>query len=155
MPDQEQIGGSTMLGVAFPKRELLESGSMKTRFAAPLLALGLLGISACGGGGSSTGGTVPAEADVVVRATEGIAWNAKEYTATATDGKVTIYGENGSSVAHNLYVLDASDKVMGDYIDLPRNGSNGTRVLPLTPGNYRIVCKVPGHNNMNSALVVS
>jgi uncharacterized cupredoxin-like copper-binding protein len=155
MPDQGQVGASTLLRVAFPKRELLESITMKIRFAAPLLALGLLGLSACGGGGSSTGGTVPADADVVVKATEGIAWNAKEYTATATDGKVTIYGENDSSIAHNLYVLDENENVMGDYIDLPSNGSNGTRVFPLTPGNYRIVCKVPGHNNMNSALVVS
>ena len=97
-----------------------------------------------------TGGTVPADADVVVKAVEGITWDAKEYTATATDGKVTIFGENDASIAHNLYVLDENGKVMGDYIDLPSNGINGTRVLPLTPGTYHIVCKVPGHNNMNS-----
>jgi hypothetical protein len=128
---------------------------MKIRFALPVLALGLLGLSACGGGSSSTGGTVPADADVVVKAQEGIAWNAKSFTATATDGKVTIYGENDASIGHNLYVLDENGKVMGDYIDLPTHGSNGTRVLPLTPGTYHIVCKVPGHNNMNSTLTVS
>jgi plastocyanin len=131
---------------------------MSTRFATPLLAVvtavGLLTLSACGGG-STTPASVPADADVVVTAEEGIAWDAKSYTATATDGKVTVFAENNSALAHNVYVLDSNDKVMGDFIDLPSKGSSGTRVLPLTPGTYHIVCKVPGHNNMNAELVVS
>ena len=98
---------------------------MTTRLATPLLAvataLGLLTLSACGGG-SSTPASVPADADVVVKAEEGIQWNEKSYTATATDGKVTIFGENDSALAHNLYVLDSNDKVVGDYIDLPTQG---------------------------------
>jgi plastocyanin len=131
---------------------------MTTRLAAPLLAvattIGLLTLSACGGG-SSTPASVPADADVVVKAEEGIQWNAKSFTATATDGKVVIFAENDSALAHNVYVLDSSDKVMGDFIDLPTKGSSGSRSLPLSPGTYRIVCKVPGHNNMNATLTVS
>ncbi len=118
-----------------------------------LVAAGLLGLSACGGGSSSSSNTVPADADVVVRAVDGIAWNAKEYTAVA--GEVTIYGVNDSPVAHNLYVLDESEAVIGDFIDLPRRGDEGTRVFTLEAGAYRIVCKIPGHASMNSALTVS
>jgi plastocyanin len=136
---------------------------MTTRLAAPLrttvrlaiaTAFGLLALSACGGG-SSTPASVPADADVVVKAEEGIQWNTKSFTATATDGKVTIFAENQSALAHNVYVLDSNDKVMGDFIDLPSKGSSGTRQLPLAPGTYHIVCKIPGHNNMNAELVVS
>ncbi len=128
---------------------------MRIRFATPLLALALIGVSACGGSSSSSNNTVPADADVVVEAREGIAWNQKEFTATATDGAVVIYGVNQSSIAHNLYVLDADEQVIGDYIDLPKRGSDGSRQLDLAPGEYRIVCKIPGHTNMNAKLTVT
>ncbi len=127
---------------------------MKLRLAAPVLALGLLAFSACGGG-DSTGGTVPAGVDVEVHALDGIAWNQKSFTATPTNGNVTIYAVNDSGIAHNMYVIDANDKVVGTNVDLPHRGSNGTVVLPLAPGTYHIVCKVPGHNNMNSTLTVN
>jgi plastocyanin len=91
----------------------------------------------------------------VVRAKDGITRDQKAYTATATDGKVTIFAENDSPLAHNMYVEDESKKVMGTFVDLPKKGSNGTVVLDLAPGTYRIVCKVPGHSNMNSSLTVS
>lgn len=132
---------------------------MTTRLAttkiASFAAAGLLTLSACGGGGSSTGGTAPAEADVVVRARDGIVWDQKAYTATATEGKVTIFAVNDSPLAHNMYVEDEAEKVIGTHVDLPNNGSSGTVVLDLSPGTYRIVCKVPGHSNMNSSLTVS
>ncbi len=157
---------------------------MTIRFAAPLLAAGLLSLAACGssstapsttqgsgttaaasttpgsgstdGSGTSAATTVPDSAATVdVKAVEGVAWNQKSYTATAKDGKVTINGLNSSSIAHNLYVLDGNDKVMGDFINLPQHGSKGTVVLDLQPGTYRIVCKVPGHQNMNSTLTVN
>ncbi len=100
--------------------------------------------------------TVPDSASMVeVKAVEGVVWNKKTYTATAKNGKVTITGINSSSIAHNLYVVDSTGTVIGDFINLPTKGSNDTRVLPLSPGTYRIVCKVPGHSNMNSGLVVS
>jgi uncharacterized cupredoxin-like copper-binding protein len=94
-------------------------------------------------------------ATVDVKAVEGVAWDKKAYTATAKDGKVTINGSNVSSIAHNLYVEDSTGKVIGDFINLPQKGSKDTRVLPLAPGTYKVICKVPGHNNMNSTLTVS
>lgn len=129
---------------------------MKTRLVAPVvLAISAaIGLSACGGG-STTPATVPADADVVVRAKDGIVWDSKTYTATAEGGKVTIYTVNESAIAHNMYVLDESDKPIGGHVDLPKRGSDGTLVYELAPGTYHIVCKVPGHSNMKSTLTVS
>jgi len=128
---------------------------MSKRLATPLVALGLLALTACGGGSSTTNNTVPADADVVVRAKDGVLWNKKAYEATATGGKVTIYAVNDSSITHNMYVLGADDAVIGTHIDLPKKGSDGTVVYDLAPGEYHIVCKVPGHASMNSTLTVS
>ncbi|MBU6316876.1 MAG: hypothetical protein KGR47_10245 [Acidobacteria bacterium] len=129
---------------------------MKTRLVAPVvLAISAaIGLTACGGG-STTPATVPADADVVVRAKDGIVWDSKTYTATAEGGKVTIYTVNESAIAHNMYVLDESDKPIGGHVDLPKRGSDGTLVYELAPGTYHIVCKVPGHSNMKSTLTVS
>jgi len=114
------------------------------------------GTSASTTASTAAASTVPdSAATVTVVAVDGVAWAAKTYTATAKDGKVTITGKNASSIAHNLYVLDGTGKVIGDFINLPKNGSTDTRVLPLTPGTYHVVCKVPGHSNMNSTLTVN
>lgn len=128
---------------------------MKTRLVAPvvLAVSAAIGLAACGGG-SSTPATVPADADVVVRAKDGIVWDAKSYEAAATEGKVTIYAVNDSGIAHNLYVLGADDKVIGGHIDLPKRGADDTLVFPLEPGTYQIVCKVPGHSNMKATLTI-
>ena len=125
------------------------TGTLLTSF----VAAGLLALNACSGGGSSSSNTVPADADVVVRAVDGIAWDQGEYTATAVDGKVKIYAVNDSSIAHNMYTLEG-DTAVGDFIDLPKRGSDGALVYELAPGEYRIVCTIPGHNNMNSTLIV-
>ncbi len=128
---------------------------LATPFATLLIAVGLTGLAACGGG-ATTGGTVPADVDVVVKAIDGVAWDQKSYEATVGGklGGVAIYVENDSSIAHNMYVLDANDNVQGTYVDLTTKGSSATAVLPLAPGTYHIVCKVPGHNNMNATLTV-
>lgn len=130
---------------------------MKTRLVAPvvLAITAAFGLTACGGASSGTPATVPADADVVVRAKDGIVWDSKSYTATAEAGKVTIYTVNDSGIAHNMYVLDEADKPVGSHVDLPKRGSDGALVYDLAPGTYHIVCKVPGHANMKATLTVS
>jgi plastocyanin len=132
---------------------------MTTRFsparaAIGLAAVGLLALAGCGGS-SESAGTAPTGVDVEVRAINGIAWNAKSYTATATDGTVTLFAANDSSLPHNLHVLDKDGKDVAKAIDLASPGSSGTVELKVTPGEYRIVCQIPGHTNMNSTLTVS
>ena len=106
--------------------------------AGPLLA-------SCGGGsdGGTTGTTVPA--DVTVIAVEGIAWDAKDYTATA--GEITIAAVNESSLPHNLHIVDPSgtqvhflafvlhdDIRVGDEIAGPAIVEEATTTLVLPPG---------------------
>ena len=130
---------------------------MRTRLSTSLaLAAGLtlsLIMSACGGS-SAPADTAPAGTDVEIHAVEGVAWNKTKFEVTATDGKVTIFSRNDSSIAHNMYVLDKDKKVMAPFIDLPKRGASGSRDITLAPGEYHIVCKVPGHSNMNATLVV-
>ncbi len=129
------------------------SRTRNVKLITPFVAAGLLALGACSGGGGGSSDTVPADADVVVRALDGVAWNARDYSATAVDGKVTIYAVNNSGIAHDMYVLDGETAV-GDFIDLPKRGSDGALVFNLAPGEYHIVCKIPGHGNMNSTLTV-
>ena len=122
-----------------------------------LAATGLLvTLSACGSERSSTTtAPAPADVDVEVVAVDGLAWAESSYTATATDGAITVYSVNESSLPHNLYVRDGSGKEVGKFIDLPTRGDSGTVELQIAPGEYRIVCLIPGHTNMDVPLTVN
>lgn len=127
---------------------------MSTRFFTSIAAVAVLALGACGGERASSG-TAPATADLVVRAVDGIAWDAKAYTATSTDGSITLYAGNDSTLPHSLQVLDKDGKKVGALVDLSSPGSSKTVEVALTPGSYRIICEVAGHTNMNSTLTVS
>jgi len=127
---------------------------MTTRFLTPIVTVALLALGACGGERTS-GGTAPTDVDVEVRAVDGILWDAKAYTATAVDGAITIFVANDSSLPHNMQVKDMDGKDVGKLVDIASPGSSDTIELAITPGEYRIVCEIPGHTNMDSALTVS
>ena len=120
-----------------------------TVFAASLVAL-----SSCGGSSSSTPDyTIPADADLVVKAIPSIRWDASEYTAAAGDIKVFL--ANDDSVKHVLVVLQ-DDKVVGDLeLIVNKRGDFDEGTINLEAGEYRIYCTIPGHGNMNSTLTVS
>lgn len=120
---------------------------------AAVLAAGSL-LAACGGDSGSSS-TLPANADVTVKAEDGLKWDSTSFTATATDGKVLIAAENDSSLAHNLYVVAEDGTQAPQFIDLPKHGSTGTKEFTLAPGTYTMLCKVPGHSSMKAKLVVS
>ena len=128
--------------------------TMKTRFLTPVVAVALLVFAACGGERAASG-TAPASVDVEVRAVDGIAWNASAYTATATDGSITLFTANDSTLPHNLQVLDKDGKDVGKLIDIAKSGSSATVELTIAPGEYRVVCEIPGHTNMNSSLTIT
>jgi hypothetical protein len=125
-------------------------------FVAPsMLAAGITLLAACGGGGSSgVKDTVPADADLVVKAVGTISWDAKSYEATATNGVVTIAVDNESSLAHNLYVIDADKKANSVFLEVASKGDIDSGEFTLAPGEYSIVCRVPGHGAMNSTFIV-
>ena len=127
---------------------------MKSRILTPVLAVALLTLAACGGERASSG-TAPTDVDVEVRAVDGILWDAEAYTATAVDGVITIFVANDSALPHNMQVKDMDGKDVGKLVDIVSPGSSDTVELSIAPGDYRIVCEIPGHTNMDSSLTVS
>jgi uncharacterized cupredoxin-like copper-binding protein len=127
-----------------------------SRLVAAACAVSLLAFAGCGSDSddSSSEETVPAGA-TVVKAVEGIAWDATSYSATLTDGKINLVGENDSTLPHNLYVIAADGTELPDSVDLPRRGAEGVFSAVAAAGTYTIICTIPGHNNMKAELTVS
>ena len=118
----------------------------------PIAGLALVGCSSSDGGGG--GGTIPADA-VVIKAIEGIAWDAKTYTAKSVDGKVTLSLKDQSNLPHNLHLLDADNVDMGVALDVTGSGAVHTATVALKPGTYQVICTIAGHGNMKATLTVT
>lgn len=125
-----------------------------SQFRAPLAASALLvTLSACGGGSSTPTYTVPADADLVVKAVPTIRWDKPEYTASA--GDIDVFLANDDNVKHVLVVLQ-DDTVVGDLeLVVNKKGDVDRGTINLEPGQYRIYCTIPGHGAMDSVLTVS
>ena len=118
-----------------------------------LLAAPLFALAACGGGSETVETTIPATADLVVKAVPTIRWDAASYTAPA--GDVEIFLANDDNVKHTLVVLQ-DDKVVGDLeLEVNQKGDTDSGTITLEPGQYYIYCTVPGHASMKSTLTVS
>lgn len=123
----------------------------RTLVAVPFIVLSLAGCGSSGGNGG--GATLPANT-LVIKAIEGISWDAKSYVATAVDGKVNIAIEDNSTLPHNLHLLD-SDKVdVGLALSVSKNGDVKSENYPLAPGTYQVICTIAGHGNMKATLTV-
>lgn len=120
-----------------------------------LLPLVALGLAACGSDSSGGPTTVPPPADLTVTAVEGIRWDKDAYTATSNSGKLVIQGRNDSSLGHNLYVVAADGTQVAEHEDLGKKGDSVTETFDIAPGDYTIICKIPGHSGMKSTLTVS
>ena len=118
-----------------------------------LLALPLVVLTACGGGGNTVETTIPATADLVVKAVPTIRWDSPTYTAPA--GEIEVFLANDDNVKHVLVVLQ-DDKVVGDLeLEVGKKGDTASGTITLDAGEYYIYCTVPGHASMNSLLTVS
>jgi plastocyanin len=123
----------------------------RTLAAIPLAALSLV---ACSSGSSGSGGTAPAGA-TVVKAIEGIAWDAKTYTVPLTaDGKALIAVENDSSLPHNLHLLDSNNVDIGVALSVSSRGDLASDDPTLKAGTYKVICTIAGHSNMKATLTV-
>jgi plastocyanin len=118
----------------------------------PFVALALVGCSSSGGGKASA--TVPAGA-TLIKAIEGISWDAKSYTATAVGGKVSLALEDDSSLPHNLHLLNADGVDQGIALDVQGKGDVHSADVALAPGNYQVICTIAGHGNMKATLTVN
>ncbi|MDA0370917.1 MAG: hypothetical protein O3C62_03930 [Actinomycetota bacterium] len=118
-----------------------------------LLALPLLALAACGGGGETVETVVPDGTDLVVKAVPTIRWDASSYTAPA--GEIDLFLANDDNVKHVLVVLQ-DDKVVGDLeLEVNKKGDTDSGSISLEAGQYYIYCTVPGHGSMKSTLTVS
>ncbi|MBK5333740.1 MAG: hypothetical protein JJD93_17320 [Ilumatobacteraceae bacterium] len=127
----------------------------RTLAVVPLLALSLVGCgSSDGGSGSGGSATLPADT-LVIKATEGIAWDATSYAATAVGGKVKIAVENDSSLPHNLHLLDSDNVDVGLALSVANRGEVKSDDYPLAPGTYKVICTIAGHGNMKATLTVT
>lgn len=123
----------------------------RTLVTVPFLALAVVG---CSSASSGSGGTAPANA-TLVKAIEGIAWDAKTYTATPVDGKVTIAVRNDSSLPHNLHLIDAENVDVGLSLVVNAKGDLDSKTVTLPAGSYKVICTIAGHGNMKSTLTVA
>jgi plastocyanin len=123
---------------------------LRSLITLPAVALALTACGSSSGGGSDT---IPPNA-TVIRAIEGISWDAKSYTATAVDGKVTLSLKDQSTVPHNLHLLDSDNVDMGVALDVSGNGDVHTATVSLAPGTYQVICTIAGHGNMKATLTV-
>jgi plastocyanin len=126
--------------------------SFRTLVAIPFIALSFAACSSDGGSGSSAA-TTPANA-TVVKAIEGIAWDAKSYDATAVDGKVTISIVNQSSLPHNLHLIDSKSVDVGISLKVEGQGDTDSATVALPAGTYQVICTIAGHGNMKATLTV-
>lgn len=120
--------------------------------AVPFVALALAGCSSSDGG--SSGATLPANA-TVVKAIDGIAWDAKSYTAIQVDGKVTIAVRNDSTIVHDLHLVDAESVDVGVDLEVESKGDIDSTTVALPAGSYQVICTIAGHGNMKATLTVT
>ena len=123
----------------------------RTLLAVPFIALTVAGCSS-GSGGSSA--TTPANATVIT-AIEGIAWDAKSYTATAVGGEVTISLVNNSSLPHNLHLIDPEAIDVGLVLVVQGRGEVDSDSYPVPANTYQVICTIAGHGNMKATLTVT
>jgi plastocyanin len=121
--------------------------------ALPLVTALVLALSACGGSGSSEpADTVPAGA-LVVNAVAGLQFDADEYGPIPA-GDITIGYVNEDSMRHTLIVAKGDEKVGTFKLEVNNKGDVDSGTVALEPGEYTLLCDVPGHGNMKATLTV-
>jgi plastocyanin len=111
-------------------------------------------VTACGGGDSSGGGTVPSDPDLTVVALD-VEFDQESYTAPA--GEIAIaYDSNGQQV-HSMVLDDANGTRVEDFRLQVAPGKAVGGVVDLPAGTYTMICDIPGHEalGMVAQLVVT
>lgn len=125
---------------------------MNIRAIITTTAVGALALSACGSSGGAPAATVPAKVGLEVDAGPGIRFGAESYTASA--GKVTVALVNRDSQLHSLVFVDSNNKTLPGQLEVGKAGDVDSRQYDFAPGTYRLLCLVPGHDNMKATLEV-
>ncbi len=131
---------------------------MRSRLFAPtfLSVIGIsigIGLLAGCSGSSSDAGTVPADADLIVTAEEGIRLDSPTYSTKPGDAVVAYV--NNSSLPHNLHFVTADGSELPSILEVAQKGQTATKTVKLEPGTYTLICTIPGHSNMKATLTVA
>ncbi|HRE03133.1 MAG TPA: hypothetical protein PLV68_17675, partial [Ilumatobacteraceae bacterium] len=102
-------------------------------------------------GSSST--TLP-PADLVIDAGPGLVWGQTAYTTTAGSA-VAVAVVNRDTILHTMVIVDDTKKVLGPELEVGKRGDVDTGTFNLAPGEYQILCRVPGHGGMTATLTVT
>jgi plastocyanin len=118
-----------------------------TRRARRVLAAALLGsslLAGCGGGD----GTLP-DANIALLGTDRLTWEPNRVLVQPGTLSVAILCERGAP--HNFVIEET-----GEEVAACTPGQVGRGEVTLEPGNYTIVCTIPGHEaTMRAALAVA
>lgn len=113
-----------------------------------------------GSGGTTPAGSVgatttaaPKPVTLQVFAGPGIKLDLPEYTSQA--GPVHLIYVNRDSQRHTLAVVGSDGKAIGKELEVVRSGDKAEGDYTLAAGSYKLICTVPGHNNMKGTLTVS
>jgi hypothetical protein len=116
-----------------------------------------LALAAVGCGGSS--GAKPPEIPPDALEIDGVAnllLDKTAYTVAAVNGTVKIAYVNVDIIRHTLLIVDRNRIQQGARLEVDKKGDVAIGVYTLAPGQYVIVCDVPGHSaTMNATLTVS
>ena len=121
-----------------------------------LSALALLAVpaavTACGSSSSSSN-TVPADVGLEVIAGPGIRWDKSDYTATAGTVKVALLNRDDQLHTMVIRAADGTVEPPGE-LEVAKSGALKTGEYTLAAGTYKILCLIPGHENMKATLTV-
>lgn len=124
----------------------------RPRIALAGLAAAALLFTACGGGDKASDNAPPSDADLVVKAVTGNKLDAASYTAKAGSVKLAYIGEPTTN--HTLIVTTPDGTTVGTKMKI-QPGKSAEETFTLEAGTYKLLCDVPGHDNMKADLVVS
>jgi uncharacterized cupredoxin-like copper-binding protein len=125
---------------------------MRAGVVAAALLLSGVALSACGKSSSSSATTqsVPAKVDVTIIAKD-IKFDQKQYSAPS--GNVVFKYVNQGSLVHTLVVENPSGQRISGFRLLVTPGTTKYGSLHLSPGEYKVICDVPGH--MQAGMIAS
>lgn len=89
---------------------------------------------------------------VEVHAQPGFFWDQPSYTARA--GEITITVINDDEVFHQMQILQNAQPAVDTVWEVYALGVTAVETVTLAPGEYRIFCIVPGHEQMDAPLTV-
>lgn len=97
---------------------------------------------------------VEQKVEVVADPSGGLRWTQPEYTATA--GAISFVVNNPSPVVHQIGIEGADGQVNYQSPNFNGRTTNTYTIMDLPPGEYQVVCNVPGHSEggMVSKLIV-